>query len=70
MVYPELGFPESGPLSSLGLCACVPDLLHKPQPIGISQSVWVLQTVCSGVDPGDHRFSPRFVEVVDVWKDL
>ena len=23
-----------------------------------------------GIDSGDHRFSPRFVGVVDVWKDL
>ena len=26
-------------------------------------------TVPSGVDPGNHRLGPRFVEVVDVWND-
>ena len=27
-------------------------------------------TVLSGIDPGDHRFCPRFGGVIAVWKDL
>ena len=30
--------------------------------------VRIFHTVLSVIDPGDHRFRPRFVRVVDVWK--
>ena len=30
---------------------------------------WGFHTVGDGVDPGDHRFRPRFVGGVNVWKD-
>ena len=29
-----------------------------------------LHTMGVGMDPGNHHFRPRFVQVVDVWKDL
>ena len=29
-----------------------------------------LHTVQGDIDPGDHRFRPRFVGVVNVWNDL
>ena len=31
---------------------------------------WGFHTVLGGIDPGDHRFRPRFAGVVDVWKDF
>ena len=31
---------------------------------------WGFHTVEGGIDPGDHRFRPRFVGIVDVWKDF
>ena len=32
--------------------------------------MWVFHAVRRGIDPGGRRFRPRFVGVVDVWKDL
>ena len=29
---------------------------------------WGFRTVGGGIDPGDHRFRPRFIRVVDVRK--
>ena len=29
---------------------------------------WGFHTVRGGIDPGDHRFRPRDVGFVDVWK--
>ena len=29
-----------------------------------------LHTVRGGIDSGDRRFRPRFVRVVDVWKEF
>ena len=31
---------------------------------------WGFHHVRGGIDPGDHLCRPRFVGVVDVWKDL
>ena len=31
---------------------------------------WGFHTVRGGIDPGNHRFCPRFVGVVDVSKDF
>ena len=31
---------------------------------------WGFHTVRRGIDPGNHRFRPRFVGIVDVWKDF
>ena len=41
----------------------------NPSQSVISQRVWGLHTVRGGIDPGDHRFRPRFVGGADVWKD-
>ena len=37
---------------------------------GVSTPCWDFHTVRSGINPGDHRFRPRFVGVVKVWKDF
>ena len=34
----------------------------------MSQWSWGFHTVRGGIDPGDRRFRPRVVGVVDVWK--
>ena len=34
-----------------------------------SQWGWGFHTVLFGIDPGDHRFCPRFAGVVHVWRD-
>ena len=31
---------------------------------------WVFHALRGGVEPGDPRFRPRFVVVVDVWQDV
>ena len=31
---------------------------------------WGFHTVGGGIDQGDHCFCPRFVKVVDLWKDF
>ena len=31
---------------------------------------WGFHTLRGGIDPGDLRFLPRLVGVVDLWKDL
>ena len=31
---------------------------------------WGFHTVGGGIDPEGHRFRPRVVGVVDVWKDF
>ena len=33
-------------------------------------SGWGFHTMGGGIDPVDHRFRPRFVGVVDVWKNF
>ena len=45
--------------------------LHEPQPIS-NQPVWGwgFHAVRGGIDPGDIRFRPRVVGVVQVWKDF
>ena len=35
-----------------------------------SQWGWGFHTVRGGIDPGDHRFRPRIVGVIEVWKDF
>ena len=43
--------------------------LHEHQPI-TNQSVGSgFHTVCGGIDPGDLRFRPRVVGVVEIWKE-
>ena len=40
--------------------------LHEPQPI----SNQLVGCARGGIEPGDLRFRPRVVGVVDTWKDL
>ena len=42
----------------------------NPSQQAISQWGWGFHTMRDGIDPGDHRFRPRFDGVVDVWKNL
>ena len=46
------------------------DLRNPGWDLARSQWGWGFHTVKGDVDPGYHRFHPRFVGVVDVWKDL
>ena len=39
----------------------------NPSQSAISQWGWGFHTVRGGIDPGYHRFLPRFVGVADVW---
>ena len=56
--------------------------LQEPQPISyhpvglafphlaaITQLGWRFHTLRGGTDPGDLRFRPRVVGVVEIWKD-
>ena len=45
-------------------------LLHESQPISNQLVGWGFHTVRGGIDPEDHRSRPRFVGVLDVWKDF
>ena len=38
--------------------------------LALQISGWGFHTVWGGIDPGNHRFRPRFIEVIDVWNDL
>ena len=58
---PEMGiFPPRGVLV---LCTI-------PSQSAIDQWGWGFRAVRGGFDPGDHRFCPQIVGVVDVWKDM
>ena len=46
------------------------DLLSSPSQLAIGRRGWGFHTMRGGFDPGDHRFRPRVVGVVDVWRDL
>ena len=43
-------------------------LLNEPQPI--SNQPEGLGVVLGGIDPGDLRFRPQVVGVVEIWNDL
>ena len=42
----------------------------SPSQSAITQWGWGFHTLRGGIDPGDLRFRPRVVEVVDRWKGL
>ena len=44
-------------------------LFSCPSQSAISRRGWGFHTVRGGFDPGDHRFRPWVVGVVDVWRD-
>ena len=41
-----------------------------PSQSSITQRRWGFHTLRGGIDPGDLRFCPRVVGVVEVWKDF
>ena len=48
---------------------------YPPRVVNPSQSAFILwgwdfHILRGGVDPGDHRFCPPLVGVVDAWKDF
>ena len=68
MVWKDFCAGDETPPSPRGACS-----FYKPQPIfniSTSQWRWGFPTVWAGMDPGEHRFCPRFVGVVDVWKNF
>ena len=44
--------------------------LHEPQPIRNQLVAWGFYTARGGIDPGDRRFRPRVVGVVEIWKNF
>ena len=42
----------------------------SPSKSAITQRGWGFHTVRGGIDPGNIRFRPRVVGVVDIWKDF
>ena len=44
--------------------------LHEPQAISINPVDLGLPHPAGSMDPGDLRYRPRVVEVVEIWKDL
>ena len=45
-------------------------LFLSPSQSAIGRQGWGFHTVRGGFDPGDHRFRPQVVGVVDVWRDF
>ena len=64
-------FPGCGGTSTLSRGATLAARwLHEPQPIS-NQSVGLgFPHPAGGIDPGDLRFRPRFVGVVEIWKNF
>ena len=44
--------------------------MSSPSQSAITQWGWRFQTLRGGIDPGDLRFRPQVVGVVDTWKDF
>ena len=44
--------------------------LHEPQEISNQPDGLGFSHLAGGIDPGDLRFRPRVVEVVQIWKEL
>ena len=62
--YGRISNPGMGtypPRGALALCTI-------PSQSAIAQCGWGFHTVRGGFDPGDHRFGPQIVGVVDVWR--
>ena len=70
----ELILPGCGGTSALARGAILAALWpHEPQPASesaITQLGWGFHILPGGIDPGDLRFRPRVVEVVEVWRDF
>ena len=59
----EAGMVPFPPGVALALCT-------SPSQSTIGRRGWVFHTTRGGIDPGYHRFRPRVVGVVYLWKDL
>ena len=61
-------------LSELSLYGRISDPEMGPYPhrvaLALRTPAWVFHTVGGGIHQGDHRFCPRLVKVVDLWKDF
>ena len=44
--------------------------IYEPQPISNEPVGSGFPHRAGQIDPGDHRFRPQFVGVVDLWKDF
>ena len=62
-----------GGISDPGMVHCRPRValafFSSPGQSAIGRRGWGFHTVRGGFNPGDHRFRPHVVEVVDVWRD-
>ena len=60
-------------ISDPGMGTCRPRvalaLFSSPNQSAIGLRGWGFHTVRGGFDSGDHRFRPRVVGIVDVWRD-
>ena len=67
--YGPGGPPFSSPVSRS--CECMEAFVISGWvALALHTPGWSFYTVLGGVQPGDHRFRPRFARVVDVWKDF
>ena len=67
----EIILPGCGGTSALARGATLAArLLHEPQPISNHPVGLGFHTLRGGIDPGDLRFRPRVVGVVQIWKDF
>ena len=67
----EIILPGCGGTSALAQGATLAARrLHGPQPISNHPVGFVFHTLRSGIDPGDIRFRPGVVGVVEKWKDF
>ena len=44
--------------------------LYEPQPVSDQPEGLGFHNMRGGIDPENHRFRPRFVRAVDLWKDF
>ena len=52
-------------ISDPGMGPCLPRVA-----LALRTPGWGFHTVQGVIDPGDHRFRPRFVGFINVWKDF
>ena len=73
-MYGGISDPVMGGISDPRMGPCRPRvalaLFPSPSQSAIGRRGWGFHNVWGGFDPGDHRFRPRVVGVVDVWKDF
>ena len=65
----DLNLPVRGATSTLAQGATrAARWLHAPKPISNQPVRWGVHTVRGGINPGDVRFRPRVVQIVEIWK--